>query len=100
VGKILNAKRCKSGVVFETHIDYDEATLLQGHYEDVHLFSEHVAEFNTDISSRGKNSCTKYFLIPRLLRKDLDLRSPVSCQKIETPEKVIFIYVVDKFIPK
>jgi hypothetical protein len=77
-------------------MDYDEATMLGGHYDDVHLFTEKVAEFETNISSRGKNSVTKYFLIPKSLRKKVDYNCPVSCQKIDTKEKIIFIYVVDK----
>jgi len=96
MGKILSSKRNGEGIVFEIEVDYGEATLLQGHYDAVHMFTEKIAEFVTNISSRGKNSVTKYFLIPRNLRKDVDYRCPVSCQKIDTGDKIIFIYVVDK----
>lgn len=96
MGKILNSKRNGKGLVFEVEVDYDEATLLQGHYDDVYLFTENVAEYQTNISSRGKNSVTKYFLIPKNLRNNVDYKCPVNCQKIETDEKIIFIYVVDK----
>jgi hypothetical protein len=98
MGKILSSKRNGEGVVFEIEMDYDEATLLQGHYDSVHMFTEKIAEFVTNISSRGKNSVTKYFLIPRNLRKDVDYKCPVSCQKIDTRDKIIFIYVVDKTV--
>jgi hypothetical protein len=98
MGKILSSKRNGKGILFEVEVDYDEATLLHGHYDDVHLFTEKIAEFETNISSRGKNSVTKYFLIPRNLRKNVDYKCPVNCQKIETGEKIIFVYVVDKNI--
>jgi len=98
LGKILSSKRNGKGLLFELEMDYDEATMLKGHYDDVHVFTEKIAEFETNISSRGKNSVTKYFLIPRHLRKDVNYTCPVSCQKIDTKEKIIFIYVVDKTI--
>jgi hypothetical protein len=99
MGKILSSKRNSNGILFEVEVDYDEATILHGHYDDVHIFTEKIAEFETNISSRGKNSVTKYFLIPRHLRKNVDYKCPVNCQKIETDEKIIFVYVVDKNMP-
>ena len=76
--------------------DYDEYLQLKGHLDDVHAFTEHVAETKANISQRGKNEATKYFLIPRQLRKGLNFNSATSCQKIELRDKIIFIYVVDK----
>ena len=99
MGKIISSKRSDNGILFEVEVDYDEATILQGHYDDIHLFTEKIADFETNISSRGKNSVTKYFLIPRNLRKNVDYKCPVNCQKIETEEKIIFVYVVDKNMP-
>ena len=96
MGKVLSSKRSSTGLLFEVELGYDEATLLKGHYDDVHMFTEKIAEFETNISSRGKYSVTKYFLIPRHLRKDVNYNCPVNCQKIDTKDKIIFIYVVDK----
>ena len=96
MGKVLSSRRSGSGLLFEVELAYDEATLLKGHYDNVHLFTEKIAEFETNISSRGKNSVTKYFLIPRHLRKNVNYNCPVNCQKIDTKDKIIFIYVVDK----
>lgn len=97
MGTILNSKKIEKGFLLELEVGYEEGILLQGHFEDVHVFTERVAEFKTNISSRGKNSVTKYFLVPRQLRKNVDCKRPVSCQKIETSDKIIFIYVVDKY---
>jgi len=99
MGKIISSKRNENGVLFEVEVDYDEATILKGHYDSVHLFTEKIADFEANISSRGKNSVTKYFLIPKNLRRNVDYRCPVNCQKIETMEKIIFVYVVDKTMP-
>lgn len=96
MGKIISTQRNENGIVFNIELGPEEATMLQGHYDNVHVFSEDIAEFKTGISSRGKNYVTKYFLIPKKLRQRLDHHCPVNCQKIETDEKVIFIYVVDK----
>ena len=96
MGKILSSRRQGKGILFEVEVGYDEATILHGHYDDVHLFTEKIAEFETNISSRGKNSATKYFLIPKNLRRNVDYKCPVNCQKIETGDKIIFVYVVDK----
>jgi len=77
-------------------MDYDESVQLRGHMSNIHLFSENVADIKANISQRGKNEATKYFLIPKELRKNLKFDSKTTCQKIETKTKIIFVYVVDK----
>ncbi|MFP4111809.1 MAG: hypothetical protein ACLFUO_02325 [Candidatus Woesearchaeota archaeon] len=99
MGKITSSKRNGEQIVFEVEVDYEEAIGLQGHFNNVHLFSENVAEFETNIATRGKNGATKYFLIPRKIRNKMNLSSMVNCQKIETKEKILFVYVVDKNSP-
>jgi len=77
-------------------MDYDESVQLKGHMSNIHLFSENVADIKTNISQRGKNEATKYFLIPKELRKNLKFNEKTTCQKIETKTKTIFIYVLDQ----
>lgn len=96
MGRIISSRRNNDKIVFELEADYEEAIILKGHYDDVHVFTERASEFQTNISARGKNSATKYFLVPRTLRKNVNYKKPVSCQKIETGDKIVFIYVVDK----
>ncbi len=97
MGKILGTKTTKEGnVIFEVELDYDEALQLKGHIQNVHVFSEDVADIKTNLSQRGKNEATKYFLIPRELRSNLKFNEKVKCQKLETESKIIFVYVVDK----
>jgi hypothetical protein len=97
MGSILNTKATKDGkMVFEVLLEYEEALQLKGHISNVHLFSEEVADLPTNISLRGRHEATKYFLIPKQLRKELKFNTKVTCQRIETPTKQIFVYLVDK----
>ncbi len=96
MGKIISTRRSNAGLIFEIEVGHEEARALKGNYDDIYLFSENVAEFNTNVSSRGKNSVTKYFLIPRHLRSKIDWQCKVGCQKIENENNIFFIYIVDK----
>ena len=97
MGRILGSKTTKDGkVVFEIELSYEESLQLKGHINNIHVFSEEVAEIKTNLSQRGKNEATKYFLIPRELRSNLKFNEKVRCQKLETDSKIIFVYVVDK----
>jgi len=98
MGTILGSKLKGEGkIVFEVLMDYEEAVQLQGHMDNIHLFSENITGLQTRISTRGKNAATKYLLIPRELRKDMRFDRDIKCQKIELKDKLIFIYVIDKF---
>ena len=94
---IINSMR-RNGDKFDVELSLGASEIkhLAGKMDAIHLFCEHAAECRTTISQRGRNEATKYFLIPRELRKNLKFNWNVSCQRINTPEKVIFVYVVDK----
>jgi hypothetical protein len=97
MGSILNSKTTNDGkIIFEVLVDYDESLQLRGHIKNIHLFSEDAIDTDAKISLRGRNAATKYFLIPKELRKDLKLNTKVKCQKIESESKIVFVYVVDK----
>lgn len=97
MGTILGSKlKGKGQVIFEVLMDYEEAVQLQGHMDNVHLFSENITDLRTNISTRGKNSSTKYLLIPRTLRKNIKFDKEINCQKIELKNKIIFVYTVEK----
>jgi len=96
MGKIISSRKEKDKVITEIMFDYEEHLQLKGHFEDVHLFTEHVAEVQTNISQRGKNEATKYFLIPRQFRKGFKFNNTISCQRFDLQNKVVFIYVIDK----
>ena len=97
MGTILGTKMTKDDkVIFEVEMDYKDSLKLKGHVKDIHLFSEDAAVIKTNLSQRGTNEATKYFLIPRELRDGLDFNKNVKCQNIETDTKKIFIFAVDK----
>lgn len=98
MGSILSSKAKDDGkVIFEVIVDYDEAKQLQGHMENVHIFSENTERIDANLSERGKDSATKYFLIPKELRRNLQFGNKVTCQRIDTKTKTIFVYSIDKF---
>lgn len=97
MGAVLNSRTKEDNkMVFEIVVDYDEALQLKGHINNVHLFSEDVAEVETRLAKRGKDESTYYFLVPKELRKNLPVKGKVKCQKIETKTKLMFVYVLDK----
>ena len=97
MGTILGTKITKDNkIVFEVEMDYEESLKLKGHIKNVHIFSEDAAEIKTNLSQRGTNEATKYFLIPRELRGNLKFNEQVKCQKIDTDSRTIFVFVVDK----
>ncbi len=96
MGTIINTKKRGNKIVTEIMSDYEEFLQLHGHMENVRLFSEDIAKVQANISQRGKNSATKYFLIPRQFRKGFKFNNSTSCQKMDLGDKVVFIYVVNK----
>ena len=97
MGTILGSKLKGEGkIIFEVLMDYEEALQLEGNMNNVHLFSDDVVHHKASISTRGKDSITKYLLIPRELRRNLDLSKEISCQKISLKHKTFFIYAIDK----
>ncbi len=97
MGKILGSRTVKDNkIIFEVEMDYEESLELKGNIKRVHVFSEDAAEIKTNLSQRGTNEATKYFLIPRVLREKLDFNGKVKCQRIETLTKNIFVFVIDK----
>ncbi len=97
MGNIIGVKANKDdSVVVEVQMSYEESLQLKGNIKNIHLFSEDSAETKTNLTQRGTNEATKYFLIPRELRENLSFNEEVKCQRIESDSKIIFIYMVDK----
>ncbi|MDD3264061.1 MAG: hypothetical protein PHT94_04185 [Candidatus Nanoarchaeia archaeon] len=96
MGKIISSKRIDKGLVYEVELDLEEGLAIGNYYDNIHLFSEKKMDDCNQIATRGKNCGTKYFLIPKNLRSELNLNSMVSCQRINFKDKYAFIYIVDK----
>lgn len=98
MGMILGTKTTKNNkIVFEIELDYKQSLQLKGHFKNIHVFSEDVVNFQTNLSQRGKNAATKYFLIPRQLRNNMKFNEKkVKCHRLENDSKIIFVYILDK----
>lgn len=97
MGAIVSSKAKEEGKsLVEVSVNNGEALQLKGHVDNIHLFSLDGAVFKTKIASRGKNDATKYFLIPKELRKELDVKDKVVCQKMDIDNKTVFIYSLEK----
>jgi len=97
MGRILGIKaNKKENILLEVEISYEEFLQLKGHIKNIYIFSEDCIDINSNLSQRGKNDATKYFLIPKNLRKGLRFVGSVKCKKLETESKSFFVYVIDK----
>ena len=98
MGKILTTKvKDTKKMIFEILLDQDEAMNIKGYLDRIHVFSEKAADIDSVLIKRGKRGATKYFLIPRDMRHNIRFNSEVTCQRIETKDKILFVYVIDKF---
>ncbi len=97
MGTILGTKTTKDDkIICEVELDYEESLRLKGHIKNIHVFSEDAAEIKANLSQRGTNEATKYFLIPRELRENLTFNEKVKCQKIDTDLRTVFVFVVTR----
>ena len=97
MGVVLGTKVKDDGkVVFEVLLEQKEALQLKGHIEKVHLFSDKAAESEIVITQRGTNDATTYLLVPKEMRNETKLQGKAKCQRIESNDKIFFVYSVDK----
>ncbi len=101
MAKILSTKRAqkKEGIIVEALLNKEEYLQLHGHMDNICMFSESIAQVQTNIAQRGKNYATKYFLIPRQFRKGFQFTKNVACQKLDLKENIFFIYSINKLRP-
>ena len=98
MGKIITLKTmADEKVVVTLELTEKEVLWLKGNLDKMHLFSENNLDFETRLVQRGKREATRYFLMPKGLRKDVMPQSGVKCNKISTKTKDIFIFAVNKF---
>jgi len=98
MGAILCSRRSDNEhVIVEVLLHQEEYRQLRGELNNVCMFSENVAHVPSKVSLRGRNEVTKYFLIPRQLRKQLLITGSVSCQRLDVAGKAVFVYVLDAY---
>ncbi len=83
----------------EILMDEVEFLQLRGHINDLCVFSRRAVDVDTNLTLKGRNSATKYFLVPKVLRKNVNVNGKVTCQKLELPNLLVFVYVIDGLCP-
>lgn len=98
MAKVLSLKNiAENRYIYEIELDSDEARQINGSVKNLVLFSENDFCSETNISKRGKDGRTKYFLIPKNVRKRTSLSDKkIICQRLDLRNKTFFIYAVDK----
>lgn len=98
MGKVSSIKALSDQKVQITlEVSQAEALWLRGNMEHIHIFSERNLDCDAKLIKRGKKESTKYFLLPRELRKGVMASPDVKCTRIETKTKNLFIFSVPKF---
>ena len=101
MGKIINSKiNPDKKVIFKVLTENDEVSNLRGHLRNVGLFSSDQCIHESQINTRGNNGVTKYFKIPLSIRSRKKQSGNLSYQKISTPAKIYYIYILEKELSK
>lgn len=94
---VLSVKNHRDGsILIELEASYDEFLNLKGAVDKIRIFSEDSADIITRLTQRGSKEATKYFLVPKELRENLNLNGEVRCQRLELDENLFFIYMIKK----
>lgn len=97
MGEILETKyRPNQMVSIIIKMEPEEISRLRGHMKNVHLFTTHLFNQESEIQARGTNGVTKYFKVPLSIRTRKKYEGPIGYQKIETPSKTFYVYTVKK----
>ncbi len=96
MGVVISSKRKNNHVILSIKLDLNEVPKLKSTIGNVHVIPEDDAEEKSSIHERGREGCTKYFLIPKALRRGIKLKKEVACLKQESDKKVIWAYIMDK----
>ncbi len=98
MGKILDSMVSKDGkFIYKILMDEDEVKHLYGNMKNVYLFSSNSCNNTTTVLERGNHKGTKYFIIPREIKTKQKYKpNKIFYQKIESSDKTLFVYAVDK----
>lgn len=96
MASVICKKVNSTHVVLSLKMDFNEAKMLKGCIDNIHLIPEENSNVRSTVYERGKNGHTKYFLIPKQLRENIQLKKEVSCMRIDCKEKIVWAYIMDK----
>jgi hypothetical protein len=99
MGEILNVKRGKDEkIIVNLELNKKEYDWLKGNLDYMCIFSEKNLEYETRLVQRGKRESTKYFLLPKEFRKNIYPQNSVKTTRIETKNRYIYLFSINKYI--
>lgn len=97
MGRILEVKNIdQNKIIANIAFRSSEYLKLNGRMEKIIIFSQENLKENSRLVQRGKKEATKYFLLPKNLRENIEPSLDVKCNRIDTPEKSLFVFEVKK----
>ncbi len=97
MGEIIHSKTIPNKTAkYKISLDQKEIYNLKGHLKNIHLFSSKLCSHNSQINTRGNKGVTKYFKIPLNIRSRKKPTGKLSYQKIDTPTKTYYVYILKK----
>ena len=97
MGQIISSKQLTNkDFVHKILLNHQEIKNLKNHMKNIYAFTPQNCNKQAQINSRGNGGVTKYFKVPLSLRSRKKHSGTISYQKIETKNKIFYIYVLKK----
>lgn len=97
MGKIISSKILSNNIIYKIILENEEVLALKNAIKNINIFSADLCEKKASIIEKGKNGVAKYFEIPFNLRfRKKKHYEEISYQKLETPTKIFYLYVIKK----
>ena len=96
MASIISSKVNKENVILSLKLEHNEAKELNGHVNNIHLIAEDDIVETASLYEKGRNGNTKYFLIPRILRKKIRIKKEAKCIMFDKKDRIMFVYFVGK----
>jgi len=95
MAKLISLKENGDKYLYEVEAEKKELTQIKGPSDNLIFFSDLNFEEDTKICQRGRKGRTKYLLIPKGLRKRINLDDKkIVCQRLDFRNRTFFIYAV------
>ena len=96
MGEIIDSKFVNGKVMHTIILGQKEALQLKGRLKNIHLFCSDICDANSKIIIRGRFSSQCLSIPKKLKLRESSKLDIISCQRIESENKVMFIFICDK----
>lgn len=98
MASVIESKQKGNHLFVVLKLDMEEAiSFSKGMLSRIHLIPEDSHFVKSAVYEKGKKGNTKYFLVPKELRKDVKMQKKISCVKLDATDKIIWAFFMDKF---